>query len=128
MIIDLTQIPIGISKTDKELSILKSAKLVSELINLNKGRKYNLNCITIPPSILSILESHQYFYTYNLSNEMESPILIGKIVGYECYIDLCLPPNIIIVNCDGQLIREIKIDSILDKQKEEFEYEIEVIF
>jgi hypothetical protein len=128
MIIDLTQIPIGIAETEQELMTLKSSKLVNELIKLNNCRKYKLNCITISPSILNIIELHQYFYSYKLDKEIESPFLIGKIAEYECYVDLYFQPNILKVSCDKQSIRDIKMESILREQPESFEYEIEIIF
>jgi len=129
MIIDLTKVPIGISETERELLVLKSAKLVNELVNLNTSRKYKLNCIIVPPSILNIIEQHQNFYSYILDNEIESPFYVGSIVGYSCYVDLHIPSNVIKVNCDTQLTREIKLESIFDnKQTENYDYEIEVIF
>lgn len=110
-----------------ETMVSKSNKLIEHLVDLNKNRRYRMSYLIIPPSILNIIELSQYFYTYSINNEIESPFLIGNVVGYDCYVDLYLPPDTIIVQCDKQSMRELKIESLLQKDIEDSEIEIEVI-
>jgi hypothetical protein len=130
MVIDLTDVPIGVAETERKLMKLKSGKLIRELININKLRTWKMNYLIIPPSILSIIELHQYFYPHGkVESELEGLFQIGKIAEFDCYVDLYMDSKTIILQCDKQALRELRLESILDgESSEDDQIKIKVIY
>lgn len=130
MVIDLTDVPIGVAETERKLMKLKSGKLIRELININKLRTWKMNYLIIPPSILSIIELHQYFYPHGkVESELEGLFQIGKIAEFDCYVDLYMDSKTIILQCDKQALRELRLESILGGEiSEDDQIKIKVIY
>jgi hypothetical protein len=130
MVIDLTDVPIGVAETERELMKLKSGKLIRELININKLRTWKMNYLIIPPSILSIIELHQYFYpSGKVESDLEGLFQIGKIAEFDCYVDLYMDSKTIILQCDKQVLRELRLESILcGESSEDDEIKIKIIY
>lgn len=130
MVIDLTDVPIGVAETERELMKLKSGKLIRELININKFRTWKMNYLIIPPSILSIIELHQYFYPHGKAESyLEGLFQIGKIAEFDCYVDLYLDSKTIILQCDKQALRELRLESILGgESSEDDQIKIKIIY
>jgi hypothetical protein len=122
MIIDLTNIPIGVAENYRELYILKSAEMYKELNKMKK--KYNF--IIMPISVYNIIECHQYFEPCHINNN-EVIFKVGNFCGYECYVDMFIKDNRVIMSHDKQAMRENKINSILGISDLEKDLEIEII-
>jgi hypothetical protein len=122
MIIDLTNIPIGVAENYRELYILKSAEIYKELNKMKK--KYNF--IIMPISIYNIIECHQYFEPCHINNN-EGIFKVCDFCGYECYVDMFIKDNRVIMSHDKQAMRENKINSILGISDLEKDLEIEII-
>jgi hypothetical protein len=129
MVINLKEVPIGIAETESELNILKTYKLVKSILDISKKRKFNTKHLIIPPSVLNLIETHKLFHHMKITEEIYSPFLVGCLSDIQCFVDLYLPPNTIILSCDEQERRDLKIESIINNySKEEYEIEIEVIY
>ena len=122
MIIDLTNIPIGVAESYRELYILKSAEMYKELNKMNKKH----NFIIMPMSVYNIIECHQYFESCHI-NDNEGIFKVGNFCGYECYVDMFIKDNSIIMSHDKQSMRENKINSILGISDLEKYLEIKII-
>jgi hypothetical protein len=130
MIIDLTDFPIGVAETERELMKLKSGKLIRELININKLRTWKMNYLIISPSILNIIELHQYFCPHGKAeSDLEGLFQIGKIAEFDCYVDLYMDSKTIILQCDNQALRELRLESILGgRSSEDDRIKIKIIY
>ena len=112
MEIDLTDIPTGCDENYMDEYQLKSSKLFKEInsINLKMNKKYNYIIISMP--IYNIIECDIRFKPALISEELYLR-KVGTIGDIECYLDIYLPPDQIIVSWDKQTAREVKINSIL---------------
>lgn len=122
MEIDLNDIPIGIAETHRELYMLKSAKIYKEIKKMDKKH----NFIIMPMSVYNIIECHQYFEPCHIHTP-EGIFKVGIFCGYECYVDMLLTDNRIIMSKDKQAMRENKINSILGISDLEKDLEIDII-
>ena len=122
MLIDLNDIPIGIAETHRELYILKSAKIYKEIKKMDKKH----NFIIMPMSVYNIIECHQYFESCNVDVN-EGIFKVGDFCGYECYVDMFITDNRIIMSKDKQALRDNKINSILGIGDLEKDLEINII-
>jgi len=122
MIIDMSNIPIGVAESYRDLYILKSAEMYKELNKMKK--KYNF--IIMPISVYNIIECHQYFEPCHINNN-EVIFKVGNFCGYECYVDMFIKDNRVIMSHDKQAMRENKINSILGISDLEKDLEIEII-
>ena len=113
MEIDLTNISVGYAENYMDEYKLKSSKLFKEIYNINSkmSKKYNYIIISMP--IYNIIECDDRFKPSPIT---EGDILrkVGMIGDIECYLDIYLPPNQIIISWDKQTAREVKINSILN--------------
>ena len=81
-------------------------------------------------NVFNLLEHHDHFEHLNLlgKKEMDSITLVGSISGLDCYIDLNMESNNILLYYNKQIARDIKLKSILDGNVViDDEVEIEVI-
>jgi hypothetical protein len=132
MIIDLNKDSnLNYAETSFELAQLKSNKLVKEIVM--QRNKTGQNFMIVPMSIYNILEvnkSFQFAPIGQLINEDTSDFQPLRLMGYindiEVYLDLLSPSDTIILRHDKSIIRDNKIDAILngDKLKEEIEITI----
>lgn len=124
MIIDLNKDSnLNYAETSFELAQLKSNKLVKEIVM--QRNKTGQNFMIVPMSIYNILEANKSFKFTPLNSLMnEYPLRhMGSINGIEVYLDLFSPSDTIILKYDKSIMRDNKIDALLngDKLKEEIE-------
>ena len=113
MEIDLTDIPTGYSESYMDEYRLKSGKLFKDINSINSEMVKKYNYIIIPMSIYNIIECDDRFKPSPIS--MESDLRkVGSIGDIQCYLDIYLPPDQIIISWDKQTARDVKIDNILN--------------
>jgi hypothetical protein len=122
MEINLNDIPLGVAETHRELYMLKSALIYKEIKKMDKKH----NFIIMPMSIYNIIECHQYFEPCHISTS-DGIFKVGDFCGYECYVDMLLTEDRIIMSKDKQAMRENKINSILGISDLEKDLEIDII-
>jgi hypothetical protein len=92
---------------------LKSSKLFKDITSINSEMIKKYNYIIIPMAIYNIIECDDRFKPSPIAEE---DILrkVGMIGDIECYLDIYLPPDQILISWDKQTAREVKINSILN--------------
>jgi hypothetical protein len=113
MEIDLTDIPAGYVDNYMDEYQLKSSKLFKEINSINSKMNKKYNYIIIPMAIYNIIECDTRFKPTTISDELDLR-KVGIIGDIECYLDIYLPPDQIIVSWDKQTARDVKIDNILN--------------
>lgn len=104
----------------------KSNKLLSELNKINTRMTNKHNYIIMPMAIYNILEHNDSFISEVYSPKDEDFVLVGAIHKFECYLDIYLNPNEIIISWDKQTSRSVKLNSILNGYCEK-EKRVEII-
>jgi hypothetical protein len=118
---------LGYAETSFELSKLKSNKLIKEIIM--QRNKTGQNFMIVPMSIYNILEANDSFKFARLESLMSEELLrhMGSINGIEVYLDLFSPSDTITLRYDKSIMRDNKIDAILNDSKLKEEIEITVL-
>jgi hypothetical protein len=130
MIVDLNDTKnLDMAETDYEFRKLKSNKLMTEI---NK-KKQEQNFMIIPMSIYNILETNSSFvYPTNdsfLTTNKDEELLrfVGSIYHIDVYLDILAPPDSITLSYDKSIMRDNKIDAILNNEELKEEIEITVL-
>jgi hypothetical protein len=92
---------------------VKGNKLLTELNRINIKMTIRHNYIIIPMTVYNILEFNDNFLSVKYESG-DGPVLVGTIGEFECYLDIYLPPNEIVVSWDKQTSRDVKLESILN--------------
>jgi len=92
---------------------VKGNKLLTELNRINIKMAIRHNYIIIPMTVYNILEFNDNFLSVKYESG-DGPVLVGTIGEFECYLDIYLPPNEIVVSWDKQTSRDVKLESILN--------------
>lgn len=71
------------------------------------------NYLIVPISILNILDQDSRFQ-YSPFGEVYGLTKVGNFMWYEVYLDVLIPPNEILIYCDKSIMRDNKIDFLLD--------------
>jgi hypothetical protein len=118
---------LGYAETSFELSKLKSNKLIKEIVM--QRNKTGQNFMIVPMSIYNILEANDSFVFARLESLMSEELLrhMGSINGIEVYLDLFSPSDTITLRYDKSIMRDNKIDAILNNEKLKEEIEITVL-
>lgn len=137
MIIDLNKdVNLSYAETSFELAQLKSNTLIKKItIQRNKTGQ---NFMIVPMSIYNILETNNYFRSTldslsnsnsirNINGICEDLRYMGSINGIEVYLDLISPSDTIILKHDRSIMRDNKINSILNGEELKEEVEITVL-
>ena len=131
MIIDLNKdVNLSYAETSFELAQLKSNTLIKKItIQRNKTGQ---NFMIVPMSIYNILETNNYFRSNsnsirNINGICEDLRYMGSINGIEVYLDLISPSDTIILKHDRSIMRDNKINSILNGEELKEEIEITVL-
>lgn len=107
---------------------IKSARLLTALNRLNISMDKKYNYIIVPMSVYNIIECCEYFKSTKYDHENHSNLKkVGFIGDFECYLDIYLKSNEILVSWDKSTSRDIKIESLFTN-KIISEKIIEVIF
>ena len=123
MKIDLNNIPYGQIESEYEENRLKSSTIYNSLNKLNE----NYNFIIMPMSVFNILECDPRFSSCEIDNPT-GIFKVGIFCGYDCYVDLYLTDNRIILSKDLQRMRENKINAILGTDELIKDLNIDIIF
>ena len=128
MIVDLNDTKnLDMAETDYEFRKLKSNKLITEI----NERKQDQNFMIIPMSIYNVLETNSAFiYPSNdsfLTKDEELLRFVGSIYHIDVYLDILAPPDSIILSYDKSIMRDNKIDAILNNRELKEEIEITVL-
>ena len=118
---------VGYAETSFELSKLKSNKLIKEIVM--QRNKTGQNFMIVPMSIYNILEANDSFKFARLESLMSEELLrhMGSINGIEVYLDLFSPSDTITLRYDKSIMRDNKIDAILNNSELKEEIEITVL-
>jgi hypothetical protein len=128
MIIDLNKdTNLNYAETSFELAQLKSNRLIKEIVM--QRNKTGQNFMIVPMSIYNILEANKSFKFAPLDSLMDEDILrhMGSINGIEVYLDLFSPSDTIILKYDKSIMRDNKIDAILNGEELKEEIEITIL-
>lgn len=109
-------VPSSLSEQNK----LKSGKLVRDLIDINKELELKRNYMIISMNVFNILELHDKFEHLNLlgrKSDEDNLYLVGRISNFDCYLDLHMMSDTILLHYDKQSMRDMKIESILSNKK-----------
>jgi hypothetical protein len=93
---------------------VKGNKLLTELNRINIKMSVKHNYIIIPMTVYNILEYNDNFISVVYSPKGDGPVLVGSVGEFDCYLDIHLPANEIIVSWDKQTSRDVKLESILN--------------
>ena len=103
---------IDISSIDDDDYYFKSMHLMDK-IDFHNYEKYNH--IIMPMSVYNILSGHPSwegeFYNIDINTAC---IYVGKIFEYECYLDILMPHDIILLKYNKKIERDNKLESILN--------------
>jgi hypothetical protein len=124
MKIDLNKITYGQIESEYEENRLKSSTIYNSLNRLNE----NYNFIIMPMSIFNIIESDTRFSSCEIDDNPTNLFKVGVWCGYDCYVDLYLTENKIILSRDLQRMRENKINAILGTDELKKDLNIDIIF
>lgn len=124
MTIDLNDIPLGISESQQELKILKSAKIYREVFKLSESNKYTVMVVSMP--VYNTLTNHDKFYRTEFST-IEEITEVGFFCGYKVFLDLSLQENLIQLKHDCQEKRDNIIDNIIEGVKIKKDLNIKVL-
>ncbi len=128
MEIDLNDIPLGIAETDYENMRLKSNKLIKEIQFYTYSENLDHNFMIIPMSIFNILETSPSFKHSHIDATMSLGILyVGDIYGFKCYLNIRQPSDTITLSYDKSIMRNNKIESILNGKELKKEIDITVL-
>jgi hypothetical protein len=123
MEIDLNKITYGQIESEYDMNRLKSSTIYNSLNRLNE----NYNFIIMPMSVFNILECDPRFSSCEIDNPT-GIFKVGIYCGYDCYVDLYLTDNRIILSKDLQRMRENKINAILGTGELIKDLNIDIIF
>ncbi len=129
MEIDLNDTPIGFAETNFENMKLKSNKLVKEIQFYRNSKNLDHDIIIIPMSIFNILDTNPVFQHSYIDSTTPKDILlyVGDIFGLKCYLDMQKKPDTITLSYDVSLMRDNKIDFLLNESELKKEINITVL-
>jgi len=120
MKIDCTKLNFGLEcyvpSSMNEVNKLKSSKLVREIVNINNELEPRRNYMIISMNIFNILELSEKFEHLNLLGRKDKDCLylVGRIYDIDCYLDLQMMEDTILLSWDKQRARELKLESLLN--------------
>ena len=97
-------------------NINKSDVLVDGINYINKKNDPGANFMIIPINIYNILELSEDFekcYTTWRGTTESSLLNVGRICGLDCYVDMYMPYNEVLLYWNKQIHRDNKLESIL---------------
>lgn len=124
MEIDLNDIPLGISESLQELTILKSGKIYKEVFKISESRKYTVMTVSMP--VYNVLIYHNKFDQISIDN-LNSLTQVGFFCGYKVFLDLSLHENIIKLGYDPQEKRNNVLDNLLNNKVIKKDLKIKVL-
>jgi hypothetical protein len=123
-IINLNNIRCGQIENDYDMNRLMSSNIYNNVNRFNE----NYNFIIMPMPIFNIIESDPRFSSCEIGDNPTNIFKVGVWCGYDCYVDLYLTENKIILSRDIQRMRENKINAILGTDELKKDLNIDIIF
>ena len=77
----------------------------------NSANRYNY--LIVPMDVYNILLFMDEFRIEDYG-DLNSPVKVGNLFGYEVYLDMFLPPGEIMLSYDKLIMRDNKLDQILN--------------
>ena len=77
----------------------------------NSNNRYNY--LIVPMDVYNILLFMDEFKIEDFG-DLNSPVKVGHLFGYEIYLDMFLPPGEIMLSYDKSIMRDNKLDQILN--------------
>lgn len=127
MIIDLNTDGLNWAETNNEVSKLKSSVLIKEVIRQRNQTGHNF--MIVPMSIYNHLVANDKFIYASLDEGKDTDSLrhMGRIMDIEVYLDLLSPSDTIILKFDKHIMRDNKLEAILNEGELKGEIEITVL-
>jgi len=122
MKIDLNNIQLGQVETEYEMNRLKSSCIYNSVNKLND----DYNFIIMPMFVFNIIESDSRFSSCSITNPTNI-FKVGSYCGYDCYVDMYITDNKIIMSKNLQGMRENKINAILGTDELIKDLDIDII-
>jgi len=118
------------AETSYDVSKLKSNKLMLDIVQ--QKNETGQNFMIVPMSIYNLLETNSAFIystleSLKLNVDDETLRHVGSIYGIEIYLDLFSPSDTILLKYDKSVMRDNKIDAILNNNKLKEDIEITVL-
>jgi hypothetical protein len=118
------------AETSYDVSKLKSNKLMLDIVQ--QKNETGQNFMIVPMSIYNLLETNSAFIystLESLKSNVDDETLrhVGSIYGIEIYLDLFSPSDTILLKYDKSVMRDNKIDAILNNNKLKEDIEITVL-
>lgn len=114
MKINLTNVGNGYVLDNYEMMILKGSHIHKGIIKANHDTNSSFNYLVISMNVFNALDAHPMFTSWSDAKYIDGPYYVGRFGTFECYVDLYLPPNTILMQYDKQIARDNKIDNILN--------------
>ena len=89
----------------------------------NGANRYNY--LIVPMDVYNILLFMDEFRIEDYG-ELNSPVKVGNLFGYEVYLDMFLPPGEIMLSYDKSIMRDNKLDQILNDAKPKKEINVKL--
>ena len=93
---------------------MKLDRVLSEITSHLDDIRYNY--LIVPISILNIIDQDDRFI-YSPFGEVQGITKVGNFMWYEVYLDILMPPDQILIYCDKYIIRDNKIDYLLNNSE-----------
>jgi hypothetical protein len=93
---------------------MKLDRVLSEVTSHLDDIRYNY--LIVPISILNIIDQDDRFI-YSPFGEVKGITKVGNFMWYEVYLDILMPPDQILIYCDKSIIRDNKIDYLLNNSE-----------
>ena len=111
-------VPSSLSEVNK----LKAGKLVRELKEISDRYEPKRNFMIMSMNVFNTLEHHDKFEHLNLLGRKSGGVyLVGRIYEIDCYIDLHMMEDTILLSWDKQRAREMKLESLLNDSKKDLQ-------
>lgn len=114
MNINLNNVGIGHELNNYEMCVLKASHLNNHLKDINSNLGSNFNYMIIPMAVYNILDDRILKPFCPVSETINCPYYVGMFDSFECYVDLYMSSDTILLQYDKQKARNNKIDIILD--------------
>lgn len=105
-----------------EVSKIKASKLVRELNEISNKYEPKRNFMVMSMNVFNTLEHHDKFEHLNLlGRKSDGVYLVGRVYEIDCYIDLHMMEDTIILSWDKQRARDLKLESLLNDSKKDLQ-------
>jgi hypothetical protein len=105
MFVDLS----SINNSDYKLEYQEKSKILLDYLGEPDGK-----FLIVPIHILNILQESTEFVSCEINSDISSIEKVGNINGYDCYVDIHMDSNEILLYYNKAKIRDSKLDYLLN--------------